>query len=148
MTSKGGKLYSILRFKCPHCHVGEFFVDRNPYALRTAGEVLPACPVCHRSYSREPGFYYGAMYVAYGLAVATFVTIYVVISVVVPTASTELLVGGVLVGLFGLGPLLYAVSKTIWANIFFSYQGPPSENTPVDASDAPGQIDRPGDQSP
>jgi len=123
MFSKGTKLYSILHFKCPHCHEGEFFSDRNPYNLSKAGDVLDECPVCHRRYSPEPGFYFGAMYVAYALTVATFVTAYVATVVLYPMASTGLTVGIVLGSLIVSTPLLYALSKTIYAALFLSYKG-------------------------
>lgn len=123
MFSKGTKLYSILHFKCPHCHEGEFFMDRNPYNLSKAGDVLDECLVCHRRYSPEPGFYFGAMYVAYALTVATFVTAYVATVVLYPMASTGLTVGIVLGSLIVSTPLLYALSKTIYAALFLSYKG-------------------------
>lgn len=123
MLRKGTKLYAIFKFKCPHCHEGEFFVDRNPYNLWRAGDVLDECSVCHRRFSPEPGFYYGAMYVAYGLAVATFVAAYVATVVLYPAASTELIVGIVLGSMLVLTPWLYALSKTIYAAIFMNYKG-------------------------
>jgi hypothetical protein len=123
MLRKGTRLYAILKFKCPHCHEGEFFVDRNPYNLSRAGDVLEECSVCHRRFSPEPGFYYGAMYVSYGLAVAVFVTAYVATVVLYPAASTGLTVGIVLGSMLFLTPCLYALSKTIYASLFMGYKG-------------------------
>ncbi|MCB9184178.1 MAG: DUF983 domain-containing protein [Flavobacteriales bacterium] len=117
------KAYSIFRYKCPHCHEGEFFVDRNPYHLSTVGDVLERCPVCERRYTPEPGFYYGGMYVAYALAVATCTTIYVATIVLWPSASTGATTALVLGGLIMAAPWLYAISKTLWANIFMGYKG-------------------------
>jgi hypothetical protein len=43
MDLKGTKLYySILNFKCPYCHEGQFFVA-HPYNLRRAGDLLDKC---------------------------------------------------------------------------------------------------------
>jgi uncharacterized protein (DUF983 family) len=123
MAGARSKLYSIFRFKCPHCHEGEFFVDRNPYHLARIGDLLEACPVCHRKYTPEPGFYFGAMYVAYGLGVGLFVTIYIVTAILYPEAPMWLYIALILGSLVLLGPYLYALSKTIWANLFFSYKG-------------------------
>ncbi|MFN3875157.1 MAG: DUF983 domain-containing protein [Flavobacteriales bacterium] len=120
---KRSKAYSIFRFKCPHCHEGEFFVDRNPYHLSTAGDLLDECPVCRRRYTPEPGFYYGGMYVAYALAVATGTTIFVATAVLWPSATAPAKAGLVVGGLLVLTPWLYALSKTIWANLFMSYKG-------------------------
>lgn len=118
-----GKLFSILRFKCPHCHEGEFFVDRNPYHLRQAGELLDRCPVCQRKYEPEPGFYYGGMYVAYAFGVAVFATIYTAMIILFPNAPLWLDATLVIVAIVALAPWLYALSKTTWANLFFSYKG-------------------------
>ncbi len=130
MFRKGSKLYSISRFNCPHCHEGEFFVDRNPYHLSTAGDILERCPACGRKYGSEPGFYYGGMYVAYGLSVALFVSVYLASLVLLPEASTGMRVGLVLASLVLLGPWLYALSKIIWANLFFTFKA---------GSEEPGQ---------
>ena len=120
---KGTKLYSILRAKCPHCHEGQFFEDSNPYNFSKMGHVLPECPVCKRSYNREPGFYFGALYVSYALGVALFVSAFVATYVIFPEASTELYIAVVVLSMVLLGPVIYALSKIIWANMFYPYQG-------------------------
>ncbi len=123
MAAGRSKFYSIFNFKCPHCHEGEFFVDRNPYHLARIGDILDVCPVCKRRYSPEPGFYFGAMYVAYGLGVALFVSIYIATAVLYPAAPMWLYIVLIFAGLIFLGPYMYALSKTIWANLFFNYKG-------------------------
>lgn len=121
--AKHSAAYSIFQFKCPHCHEGEFFVDRNPYHLSTAGDLLDRCPVCERAYTPEPGFYYGGMYVAYALAVATGTSIFVATLVLWPSASVAAKAILVVLGLLVLAPWLYAISKTMWANLFMRYKG-------------------------
>ena len=123
MLSKGKKLYSIVHSKCPHCHEGEFFVDTNPFNVMKAGDLLDHCPVCQRKYTPEPGFYFGGMYVSYGLGVALCVSIYVAILVLFPTAGMWTYISAILVGLMIMGPVLYMYSKIIWANLFFTYKG-------------------------
>lgn len=123
MLNKGTKLYSIFHSKCPHCHEGQFFVDPNPYNFLKAGDLLERCPVCERRYTPEPGFYYGGMYVSYALGVALFVSIYVAILVLFPSAGMWTYIVSVVGGLLVLAPVLYKYSKIIWANLFFSYKG-------------------------
>lgn len=116
------RLYSILNFKCPYCHEGEFFLS-HPYDLKHAGDLHKECSVCHRRYSIEPGFFYGAMYAAYALAVAWSVTLYVAMAVLWPSASILAQFLTITFGLIAMGPLLYALSKILWANLFFGYRG-------------------------
>jgi hypothetical protein len=63
------------------------------------------------------------MYVAYALAVATFVSAYVATIVLFPEASTGTTVAVVLGSLLLFAPLLYALSKTLYASIFMGYKG-------------------------
>ena len=119
---KGNKLYSILKFKCPHCHEGEFFKNRNPYDLNSMSATYERCPKCDRKLYIEPGFYYGAMYVSYALGVAHVVTFWVAKSILgfeMEFWNFIILVGSVLLAL---SPLYYALSKIIWANLFLSYK--------------------------
>lgn len=122
MSIKGTKLYSVLHLKCPFCHEGDFFVG-HPYDLRYAGDVLEECPVCHRKYEKEPGFYYGAMFVNYAIGIAFSLVCFGITWWIAPQLSIWGFMA-VVVGLIILAaPYLYALSKIMWANIFFSYQG-------------------------
>lgn len=122
LLKKGSKLYSIAKFKCPHCNEGDFFVS-HPYNLSKVGDTHDNCPVCNRRYQREPGFYYGAMYVSYGLGVAAFVTIWVASLILFPEATVFQRIGAIAAGLILFSPMMYALSKIIWANMFFKYKG-------------------------
>ena len=121
MIAKGSKLYSIFKFKCPKCHEGDFFIS-HPYNLSKAGDIHRECSKCGFKYESEPGFYYGAMYVAYALGVALFVTVWVSFNLFLPSFSVGWQIGSIIFLTLILGPYIYALSKIIWANFFFSYE--------------------------
>ncbi len=62
--------YAILNHKCPRCRQGNLFkysLIRKPHKFT---ETYKACPNCDLIYEREPGFFFGAMYVSYALTMA------------------------------------------------------------------------------
>ena len=120
MFSKGSKLYSIFKMKCPVCHQGDFFVAQ-PYNLSTIGDLNERCSVCDTHFEKEPGFYYGAMYVSYGLAVAVFVAFWVATSVLSPDMDMMVQIAIIIGALVFSGPYLYHLSKIIWANMFMTF---------------------------
>ena len=126
LASKGTKLYSVLHFKCPFCHEGAFFVA-GPYDLRHAGDLHKACPVCLRKYEREPGFYWGAMFVSYAFSIAFSLVAFGTTWSIAPNLGLLgyfiVVVGATIL----VAPYLYALSKITWANFFFSYIGPRSK---------------------
>jgi uncharacterized protein (DUF983 family) len=120
MLSKSSKLYSITKFKCPRCHVGEFFVS-HPYDLSKIGDIKEHCSECGLKYEKEPGFYYGAMYVAYALGVALFVTLWASFNLFFPFVSVGIQILVIILATVFLSPIMYALSKIIWANMFIRY---------------------------
>lgn len=120
MIKKGNKLYSILKFKCPHCHEGEFFKS-HPFDLLKAGQINETCSVCGKSNSKEIGFYYGSMYVSYALGVALFVAVYTIILLFFPDTTSVTSAIIIVISLVLASPIMYALSKIIWANLFFKY---------------------------
>lgn len=120
MLGKGTRIYSIRTFTCPRCQEGKFFVS-HPYDLKNVGNVLEHCPVCDMKYEKEPGFFYGAMYVSYALGVALFVTLWTSFNLWFPSASTTVQITTIVSVAVVLSPLLYALSKIIWANLFYHY---------------------------
>jgi uncharacterized protein (DUF983 family) len=106
--------------KCPQCQEGEFFVS-HPYDLKRAGDIHVHCPNCGLKYSKEPGFYYGAMYVSYALGVALFVTLWVSMNLFFNIESAGIQISVIVAATLLLTPYLYALSKIIWANFFIKY---------------------------
>ena len=121
MIKKGNILYSILKMKCPQCHEGAFFKS-SVYDLKNLGEIKEECSSCGCKYSKEPGFYYGAMYVSYGMGIAMFVAVFLLTYLLYPTATATVYTIILLTVMIVLGPLIYALSKIVWANMFISYK--------------------------
>jgi uncharacterized protein (DUF983 family) len=120
MFGKGSKIYSIVRMVCPRCQEGPFFVA-NPYNLRKVGELHPNCLKCGLKYEKEIGFYYGAMYVSYALGVGLFVACWGVFNLFFPDAPITVQIATISAVSLLTGPYFYALSKIIWANLFFGY---------------------------
>jgi len=121
MSFKQSVLYSVLNNKCPRCHEGNFFETNNPYQLKKFDKMPHNCPVCNEDYERETGFYYGAMYVSYGLTVAFGVGVFLLVSVILGfDVVTFLITFGVLQVL--LMPVFYRSSRLVWINFFVRYK--------------------------
>ena len=128
MAFKGSKLYSILSFKCPRCRQGSLFVSKSAYSTKL-GAMHKTCEFCEQRFEPEPGFYFGAAYVSYGLTVALWVAWYVALETFEAlgmfTWSFEedamaFLIGGIVLLLLLL-PLIYRLSRSIWISMFVSY---------------------------
>ncbi|MBK7225003.1 MAG: DUF983 domain-containing protein [Saprospiraceae bacterium] len=57
------RLKSIAGFKCPKCSVGDLFPNNDFFDFKF--QVNKSCPHCKEDFVREPGFYYGAMFLSY-----------------------------------------------------------------------------------
>ena len=113
-------LKNILQQQCPQCREGKLF-KYSTYNLRKFNVMNDKCECCQQSFSLEPSFYDGALYVSYALQVALFVSVVVAYKVLYPEASTSMYVGTVAILVVGLLPILLRLSKTIWIHFFVKY---------------------------
>jgi len=65
----------ILKNECPNCHKGKVFKDKSLFAFGFP-KMNDHCSHCHTKFSKEPGYFFGAMYVNYGLNVAQGILTY------------------------------------------------------------------------
>ncbi len=119
---EGTKLYSILRMKCPRCHVGNLFTYKNPYNIRHIGDMPAKCPNCGQDFSPEPGFYFGAAYVSYALNVAVFIGVFFFLYIGFNITSLWVMMLAILAVSIVLLPLFFRLSRAAWINFFVSYQ--------------------------
>lgn len=120
MINKGSKLYSVFTGACPKCHEESMYLNPNPYVLSETLKMHDKCSHCGTKYRIEPSFFYGSMYVSYGVgiafAVAAFVISYLILGSSLVTAFIAI-VGTLLV----FSPLIMRLSRNIWINMFMHY---------------------------
>lgn len=80
------------------------------------------CAVCGQSFEPEPGFYFGAMFVSYGLNTALFIAVWTLLALLVEdySLSTLLILLGLTVVVFL--PITFRLSRSIWIAIFVRFQ--------------------------
>lgn len=117
---------------------------RNPrtYVLRDLGKYHAVCPTCGANLQPEPGFYFGAAYVSWGLTVALWVSLLVVLNVLDAIGLIEygflthpgtFLWTGIVLTILTF-PYFFRLSRAIWAYLFVKPAG--NEQEPGGASDA------------
>ena len=120
MLKKGYKLYSILTGSCPKCHLESMYLDKNPYRKGYLLKMHERCSHCNTKYKIEPSFFYGAMYVSYGVGIAFAVAAFVISNLFLNTSlvTSFIAIVGTLI-LFM--PVIIRLSRNIWINLFISY---------------------------
>ncbi len=70
--TKPSTLGAMVHQRCPRCRKGAIF----EYSIfRGFPKMCPGCSVCHLKYQREEGYFLGAMYISFGLALAIITVI-------------------------------------------------------------------------
>lgn len=118
---KGSKLYSILNQKCPICQEGDYYITKSAYNLRQFDKTHEFCSHCNHKFEIENGFFYGAMYVSYGISVALSVSLFMAIYVLFPSMVYYGYIFIIITGLFVFMPISFRYSRLIWMNLFSSY---------------------------
>ena len=120
MLKKGSKLYSILTGSCPKCQNESMYLDKNMLHLTKILKMNENCSHCGLKYQIEPSFFYGAMYVSYGLNVAVGIAAFI-ISYVFFKSNLKIAFIGIITSLIVLFPLILRLSRNIYINMFVSY---------------------------
>jgi len=120
MLKKGLKLNSILTGSCPKCQNESMYSDKNPLHLTKVLKMNENCSHCGLKYQIEPSFFFGAMYVSYGLNVAVGIAAFIV-SFVFFGASIEQSFLTIIITLVVFFPFVLRLSRNIYINMFVSY---------------------------
>lgn len=84
---------------------------------------MPAhCPHCQQNFQPEPGFYFGASYVSYAFIVAIIVITLIGGYGLLGLSPLTCFMFVVSINLL-LAPLLFRLSRAVWAHFFISYKG-------------------------
>ncbi|MFZ4543524.1 MAG: DUF983 domain-containing protein [Saprospiraceae bacterium] len=125
MLRKGQKLYSIIYQKCPRCHEGDLWKKRFfaslPQLIRGRYNMYERCPKCDLKYEQEPGFWWGAMYIAYALSSGALLITAAISKFYCGLNLNQTMLVVLIVAVIG---FLYnaRIARAIYINIFVKYQ--------------------------
>lgn len=115
-----GPLYTIFHSKCARCNVGDLYVDKNPYHFANLSKMHKTCSCCGQKFEPETGFYYGAMYVSYGVSII-LMFIPAGLLYLFFNAGFAVLLSTIVVIYATMFPLIFRWSRNIWLSIFVHY---------------------------
>jgi hypothetical protein len=120
MFGKESKIYAMITGCCPICHEESMYLDANPFNIMKIYAMHEKCSHCKLVYQIEPSFFFGAMFVSYGLGVLigifTFLLSYFVFHADLKTSFIAIVVALILCN-----TLIMRWSRNIWINIFVHY---------------------------
>ncbi|CAM1344841.1 DUF983 domain-containing protein [Tenacibaculum amylolyticum] len=114
-------LIALVSNKCPNCKKGTVF-NTSIFNLFKIGKIKDSCSECNFSFEKEPGFFFGAMYVSYALIVAESVATFVVLRVLLHLNWFVSFGGIILLSLLLFG-VNFKLSRMIWIYMFYSNRG-------------------------
>jgi uncharacterized protein (DUF983 family) len=107
---------SLLLQRCPRCRTGRIFA--------ATFSMHDACPLCGLPFRREEGFWLGAMYFSYGLAVVLLVPLFFFFQWLLPNFPGLLVAVIATLPYVPLTPLIFRYSRVMW--IYFEDYVEPS----------------------
>ena len=127
MFGKGSKIYAMITGCCPKCHEESMYLNANPFNVLKIYAMHETCSHCKQVYKIEPSFFFGAMFVSYGLGVVigiiTFLVSHFVFQANLKTAFISIVVALILSN-----TLIMRMSRNIWINIFIHFDKNWKEN--------------------
>ena len=127
MFGKGSKIYAMVVGCCPKCHEESMYLDTNPFNIMKIYAMHETCSHCKQVYKIEPSFFFGAMFVSYGLGVLIGIISFLV-SHFVFQANLKTTFISIVVALILSNTLIMRMSRNIWINIFIHFDKNWKEN--------------------
>ncbi|RXG16029.1 putative protein DUF983 [Leeuwenhoekiella aestuarii] len=112
-------LLTILKFKCPNCKEGAIFESNHQLFSFHVPKMHTHCKTCNLKFEKESGFFIGAMYVSYGITVAEFLSIFVLMHFVFNTSlMTAFLI--VVAVIILASTFNFKLARTLWIYLFYN----------------------------
>lgn len=114
-------LLNILHNNCPRCHEGKVFDEKSPFLNIGFPKMHKTCSLCNYKYEKEPGYFFGAMYMNYGLTVAQSIATYVIAQQFFSERFDLRIIPIIALVIIGLASFNIRFSRMLWIYIFKNY---------------------------
>jgi uncharacterized protein (DUF983 family) len=105
---------NVYKEKCPKCKAGQMFKKGN--SILNVPEMNESCSSCNYKFEREPGYFIGAMYLSYGLALSQGGLVFILAYFFLPPLSVGWTLFLVISTFF-----LFAKKNYKWSRLLYVY---------------------------
>jgi uncharacterized protein (DUF983 family) len=113
---KPNMLVTIVREKCPNCGQGNVY--KQSEGLFKMPVMHEVCSVCRYKFDREPGYFLGAMYVSYGIAVIAGIITFLLLYFLAPDIQTIYIPLAMILVIFAIAKKNFKISRIIYMHLF------------------------------
>ena len=115
-TQKSSLVVNILKGKCPKCGKGHVFKKKAHFFQFP--EMNTSCEVCGYKFDREPGYFLGAMYLSYGLAVLQGIFTFLIFYFLFPSVPVLYVAFTIVAVICLLSMINFKLSRVLYIHIF------------------------------
>ena len=115
------EILHLLKNECPNCHKGKVFQDKNLFFNIGFPKMNARCSHCDYKFEKEPGYFFGAMYVNYGLTVAQGILTYFLARPFFAETFDLRIIPVIAVVILALCSFNIRFSRLLWIYIFKNY---------------------------
>jgi uncharacterized protein (DUF983 family) len=122
-STNSSTLGAIFRQRCPRCRQGRIFVHS---IFRGFPRMCQRCPICDLKFQREEGYFLGAMYISFGLALVIIALIAALLWAITGWWITKDVIWAVVLFL-PLAPSISLLARVLWIYLdqTFDPEAPP-----------------------
>lgn len=114
-------LVHLLSNACPHCHQGKVFDEKHPFLHIGFPKMNTHCSHCQYKFEKEPGYFFGAMYVNYGLTVAQGIACYLIVQPFFPELFDLRIIAIIAFVILLMSSFNIRLSRLLWIYMFKDY---------------------------
>ncbi len=110
IRSRPSTVGSIVRQLCPRCRSGRIFRSTIYWGFPNMNDL---CPACGLLFNREQGYFLGAMYISYGLALAVILVFGIILWALTSWRLDQIAIWAA-VFFLPFAPMLTFLSRVLW----------------------------------
>lgn len=111
----------ILNNSCPQCNKGKVFDEKSPFLNIGFPKMHTTCSNCNYKYEKEPGYFFGAMYMNYGLTVAQSIATYIIAQQFFTERFDLRIIPIIAVVIIAMASFNIRFSRMLWLYMFKNY---------------------------
>ncbi|WP_298526239.1 DUF983 domain-containing protein [uncultured Christiangramia sp.] len=108
----------VIKGKCPNCKKADIFETKGNIILFRMPKMNERCEKCNFKFEKETGFFFGAMFVSYALAVAEMIASLIIFWVLIDLSPLIVFLIIAFVAFIS-STFNFRVSRSIWIYLFY-----------------------------